>query len=65
MDGIRLEPEVVARLRDRADLMIDTSSLSTADLNHVLTGHFAIERRHCVFLSHPLPIGTASRAMLI
>ncbi len=65
MDGIRLEPEVVARLRDRADLMIDTSSLSTADLNHLLTGHFALERRDCVFLSHPVPIGTASHAMLI
>jgi RNase adapter protein RapZ len=43
MDGIRLERRGVAALRDRADLVIDTSNLTTADLKRLLTGHFALE----------------------
>jgi RNase adaptor protein for sRNA GlmZ degradation len=42
MDGIRLERQVVSALRDRADLVIDTSPLTTADLKRLLTGHFAL-----------------------
>jgi len=41
-DGIRLERRVVSALRDRADLVIDTSNLSTAELKRLLTGHFAL-----------------------
>ena len=33
---------VVSALRDRADLVIDTSNLSAADLKRLLTGHFAL-----------------------
>jgi UPF0042 nucleotide-binding protein len=43
MDGIRLERRVVWPLRDRADLVIDTTLLTAADLKRLLTGHFAIE----------------------
>jgi UPF0042 nucleotide-binding protein len=42
MDGIRLERRVVCALRNRADLVIDTSNLSTIDLKRLLTGHFAL-----------------------
>ncbi len=41
-DGIRLERRVVSALRDRADLVIDTSNLSAADLKRLLTGHFIL-----------------------
>jgi len=44
-DGIRLERRVVSALRDRADLVIDTSNLSAADLKRLLTGHFALATR--------------------
>jgi RNase adapter protein RapZ len=43
MDGIRRERQVVSGLRDRADLVIDTSALTAADLKRVLTGHFALD----------------------
>jgi RNase adapter protein RapZ len=45
MDGIRRERQVVSALRDRADLVIDTSGLSAADLKRVMTGHFALDNR--------------------
>ena len=45
MDGIRRERQVVSALRDRADLVIDTSALTPADLKRVLTGHFALDAR--------------------
>jgi RNase adapter protein RapZ len=45
MDGIRRERQVVSALRDRADLVIDSSALSAADLKRVLTGHFALDAR--------------------
>jgi UPF0042 nucleotide-binding protein len=41
-DGIRLERRVVSALRDRADLVIDTSNLSAAELKRLMTGHFAL-----------------------
>jgi len=43
MDGIRLERRVVSALRDRADLVIDTSNLTAAELKRLLTGHFALD----------------------
>lgn len=42
-DGIRLERERVRPLRDRADLVIDTSLLTAADLKRVLHGHFHLD----------------------
>ncbi len=45
MDGIRRERQVVSALRDRADLVIDTSALTPGDLKRVLTGHFALDAR--------------------
>ena len=41
-DGIRLERQVVSALRDRADLVIDTSDLSAAELKRLLTGQFSL-----------------------
>ncbi len=43
IDGIRRERQIVSPLRDRADLVIDTSVLTAADLKRVLIGHYAIE----------------------
>jgi len=45
MDGVRRERQVVSALRDRADLVIDTSALSAADLKRVMTGYFALDSR--------------------
>ncbi len=42
-DGIRLERQRVWPLRDRADLVIDTSLLTAADLKRVLAGHFRLD----------------------
>ena len=41
-DGIRLERQRVWPLRDRADLVIDTSELAPGDLKRLLQGHFAL-----------------------
>jgi len=41
MDGIALERQRLAPLRDRADLVIDTTALSPGDLKRLLHGHFA------------------------
>ncbi len=43
-DGIAAERRLVAPLRARADLVVDTSSLSAADLRRVLGGHFTLDR---------------------
>lgn len=43
IDGIRLERQLVSALRDRASLVIDTSTLSVAELRRILAGHFAID----------------------
>jgi UPF0042 nucleotide-binding protein len=43
-DGIRHERELLAPLREVADLVIDTSELKIGDLKRVLTSHFAADR---------------------
>jgi RNase adapter protein RapZ len=40
-DGVRLDRQRVWPLRDRADLVIDTSALTPGDLKRLLHGHFA------------------------
>jgi RNase adapter protein RapZ len=40
-DGIALERRRLSPLRDRADLVIDTTALSPGDLKRLLHGHFA------------------------
>ena len=42
-DGIRLEREMLIVLRQRADLVIDTSQLALPELRALLRGHFAFE----------------------
>ncbi|MBT5047045.1 MAG: RNase adapter RapZ [Rhodospirillaceae bacterium] len=42
-DGIQRERALMNELRDRADLVIDTSHLSLNDLRRVMTGHFALD----------------------
>src|SRR5439155_21696371 len=41
---IRLERRALFPLRDRADLVIDTSLLTAVDLKRLLKGHFALEQ---------------------
>ncbi|MEQ8355650.1 MAG: RNase adapter RapZ [Kiloniellaceae bacterium] len=43
-DGIALERRLVAPLRERADLVIDSSHLTPADLRQQLLGRFGLER---------------------
>lgn len=43
-DGIAAERRLVAPLRARADLVVDTSSLNAADLRRLLGGHFTLDR---------------------
>jgi UPF0042 nucleotide-binding protein len=43
IDGIRLERQLVSALRERADLVVDTSTLSVGDLRRILSGHFALD----------------------
>jgi UPF0042 nucleotide-binding protein len=42
-DGIRLERQRVSPLREHADLVIDTSALTAADLRRLLHGHFKLD----------------------
>lgn len=44
-DGIRKERLLMAPLRDRADLVIDTTDLAINDLRHLLRGHFALDQK--------------------
>ena len=44
-DGIAHERRLMAPLRERADLVIDTSQLSPADLRQLVAGHFGEARR--------------------
>ncbi len=44
-DGIRQERHLLTSLRNRADLVIDTSDFTAGDLRRVLRGHFALNRR--------------------
>jgi len=41
--GIAHERELLARVRERADLVIDSSNLSIHDLKRLLAGHFPLE----------------------
>jgi UPF0042 nucleotide-binding protein len=41
-DGIAMEREMIAPLRVRADLVIDTTNLSPSALKRIIDGHFAI-----------------------
>lgn len=41
-DGIMRERHLMEPLRSRADLLIDTTDLSSADLRRVMAGHFAL-----------------------
>lgn len=45
MDGIRRERQLVSAYRERADVVIDTSTLTAADLKHWLAGRFALDAR--------------------
>ena len=51
MDGIHLERELMARLRDRADTAIDTTRLSPAELRRLLAGHFRLKGGPALSLS--------------
>jgi RNase adaptor protein for sRNA GlmZ degradation len=42
-DGIAAERRLLAPLRARADLVVDTSSLTPADFRRVLNGHYRLE----------------------
>jgi hypothetical protein len=55
--------QVVSALRGRADLVIDTSLLTAADLKCSLIGHVAFDAVVCAILSRPLAIVGASRAI--
>ncbi|MFP6758369.1 MAG: RNase adapter RapZ [Alphaproteobacteria bacterium] len=42
-DGIRHERQLMAPLRARADLVLDTTDMTIADLGRLLDGHYAID----------------------
>jgi UPF0042 nucleotide-binding protein len=44
-DGIALERQLVGKLRDIADLVLETTELEVGDLRRAVTGHFAAERQ--------------------
>jgi RNase adapter protein RapZ len=45
-DGIRQERELLAPLRERADLVVDSTDLAIGDLKHLLQGHFRLQSAH-------------------
>jgi UPF0042 nucleotide-binding protein len=45
MDGIRAERNMIQPLRERADVVLDTSSLTQADLKRLVQENFALEAR--------------------
>ena len=49
-DGLSLERSLVSPLRNRADLVIDSSSLPPAELRRVLSGHFTLEPKSALLL---------------
>jgi len=61
--GTGFERQVVSALRGRADLVIDTSLLTAADLKRSLIGQVAFDAIVCAFLLRPLPAVGASRAI--
>jgi len=50
-DGIACERNLVAPLRDHADLVIDTSHLTINEFRRVLTGHFGNDAESLFFVS--------------
>ncbi|HWA42602.1 MAG TPA: RNase adapter RapZ [Hypericibacter adhaerens] len=42
-DGIRQERELLAPLRELADLVVDSTDLAIGDLKHLLQGHFRLQ----------------------
>lgn len=46
LDGLRRERELLAPLLNRANLRIDTTTLSATDLRALITGHFPAEAGH-------------------
>ena len=50
-DGIARERNLVAQLRDRADLVIDTSHLTINEFRRVLTGNFGNDAESSFFVS--------------
>ena len=50
-EGIARERNLVAPLRDRADLVIDTSHLTINEFRRVLTGHFGNDAESSFFVS--------------
>ncbi len=51
MDGIHLERELMAPLRDRADTAIDTTRLSPSEFRRLLAGHFRLKGGPALSLS--------------
>jgi UPF0042 nucleotide-binding protein len=47
-DGITIERQRLRPLRARADLVIDSSSLSPSDLKRALTGHYALDAQSAI-----------------
>src|SRR5690606_37477161 len=45
VDGIVAERSLIHVLRDRADLILDTSSFAQADLKRVVQAHFALDAK--------------------
>lgn len=45
VDGIAAERSLIHVLRDRADLILDTSNLAQADLKRVVQAHFALDTK--------------------
>ncbi len=45
-DGLRQERRQMARVREQADVLIDTSDLTPKDLKRTLEGHFALDDRN-------------------
>lgn len=52
-DGIQHERRLVSGLRDRADVMLDTTGLGPGDLKRILQGHFNLddEQKPAVFVT--------------
>ncbi len=45
IDGIRHERNLIQRLRERADLVLDTPELAVGDLRRIVAGNFALDDR--------------------
>ena len=67
IDGIRLERRILSALRERADLVIDTSLLTPSDFKRLLSGHFARPgtRLHAFVISFAYRRGIPREADLV